>query len=45
MNKLYVAYNDYGDLVAEGHSYSEVLRRANYRGYEEDELFIGVVTP
>lgn len=42
---IYVAYNAYGDLIADGYSYSEVLRAIEAAGYLEDECLIGRVTP
>jgi len=45
MNTVYVAYNGYGDLVAVGYSYSELLDAIIGCGYEPGELLIGRVTP
>ena len=42
---IYVAYNDWGDLVADGYDYRELLRGIEAAGYFEDECFIRRVTP
>lgn len=44
MNYLWVAYNGYGDLVAEAYSYESLMSRIRNRGYDEDECFIGRVS-
>lgn len=45
MNYLYVAYNSYGDLIAESCSYNALLRKIRGAGYFEDEVVIGRVSP
>jgi hypothetical protein len=40
-----VAYNGYGDLVAESHSYASLVWRVEAAGYDECEVLIGKVTP
>lgn len=42
---IYVAYNDYGDLIAESYTYHGLLRKIGARGYYEDEVIIGRITP
>lgn len=42
---IYVAYNAYGDLIADGYSYHDLLQAIDAAGYSEDECFIGSVTP
>lgn len=42
---IYVAYNDYGDCIADGYTMSELLRGIAAAGYYEDEVVIGRVTP
>lgn len=40
----FVAYNEYGDLVAEASSMDKLLDQIEFLGYEEDEVFIGRLT-
>lgn len=42
---IWVAYNSYGDLVAEGMTYEALLAGIFVAGYESYEVFIGRVTP
>lgn len=42
---IYVAYNDYGDLIAEGGTLEELGHEIERAGYYEDEVFVGRVTP
>lgn len=41
MNRLWVAFNEFGDLVADAYSLESLLRRVAARGYDEDEVLIG----
>lgn len=45
MSEIWVAYNSYGDLIAEGSSQEKVVEQADFFGYDEDEIIIGKVTP
>ncbi len=40
---IYVAYNDYGDLIAESCTYQGLLWKIETAGYFEDEVVIGRV--
>lgn len=42
---IYVAYNRYGDLIADGRTYSELLDGIDEAGYSAWECLIGRVTP
>ena len=43
--KVYVAYNEYGDLVASSESYFCLLFAIEESGYFLSEVDIGMVTP
>lgn len=45
MSALWVAYNEYGDLIAEAYSREKVIEQAEFLGYDESEITIGTVTP
>ena len=43
--KVWVAYNDFGDLVADAYSYQTLAATLDSLGYAWDEVIIGTVTP
>ena len=43
--KIYVAYNWWGDLIADAFTYKSLMARIRNAGYFEDEVTIGRVTP
>ena len=42
---MYVAYNELGDLVADGYDLDELYDNIESSGYCADDLLIGHVTP
>lgn len=42
---FFVAYNDFGDLVAEAYDLDSLADEIEDAGYYEDEVFIGRVAP
>lgn len=42
---VWAAYNDWGDLVAEAYTQNDLLRFLASVGIDEDEVYIGRVTP
>jgi hypothetical protein len=42
---VWVAYNRHGDLIAEADNENDLLRTLAAAGIDEDEVFIGRVTP
>lgn len=44
LNKLWVAYNEFGDLVAAALSKYELQEAVRYAGYAMSEVYWGVVT-
>lgn len=42
---IWVAYNEYGDLIAEAESEQRLLTLVDRLGYREDEVIYGVWTP
>jgi hypothetical protein len=42
---FYVAYNAYGDCIADGVTMDELLLNVEQAGYFADEILIGRVTP
>lgn len=43
MNKLLAAYNGWGDLIATGYSYDDLLAAAERAGYCEKDIVIARV--
>lgn len=42
---IWVAYNSYGDLVAQADTYGRLMAYIEWAGYYDDEVIIGKVTP